>query len=215
MPWPNKARAEPARGRRTNGTIASTPRLPGAPKAGATRCQWKSGGALDDDRAPQNICYPCRKESGDAEGELLLGGTDKALYTGLINWLPVTAKGYWQIKMNSVVVQGVNPFCPNGCQAIVDTGTSLITGPTDDILSIQQLIGATPTNIGEFIVDCARLSSFPHVTFVLGGKQYTLTSEQYIRKFIVDCARLSSFPHVTFVLGGKQYTLTSEQYIRK
>lgn len=48
-----------------------------------------------------------------------------------------------------MAVQGVSSFCPRGCQVIVDTGTSLIAGPTNDILSLQQLIGATPTNIGE------------------------------------------------------------------
>ncbi|CAJ1054287.1 nothepsin [Xyrichtys novacula] len=118
----------------------------------------------------------------DPQGELLLGGTDETLYTGSINWLPVTAKGYWQIKMDSVAVQGMSSFCPQGCQAIVDTGTSLIAGPTNDVLSLQQLIGASPTNIGEFLIDCARLSSLPHVTFVLGGKEYTLTAEHYVRK---------------------------------
>uniref|UniRef100_A0A3P8U8K5 Nothepsin n=1 Tax=Amphiprion percula TaxID=161767 RepID=A0A3P8U8K5_AMPPE len=115
-------------------------------------------------------------------GELLLGGIDEALYSGPINWLPVTAKGYWQIKMDSVAVQGVSSFCPQGCQAVVDTGTSLIAGPTNDILNLQQLIGATPTNFGEFLIDCIRLSSLPHVTFVLGGTEYTLTAEQYVRK---------------------------------
>ncbi|XP_039646933.1 nothepsin [Perca fluviatilis] len=124
-----------------------------------------------------------RKTSrSNPEGELLIGGIDKLLYSGPINWLPVTAKGYWQIKMDSVAVQGVSSFCPRGCQAIVDTGTSLIAGPTTDILKLQQLIGATPSNIDEYLIDCARLSSLPHVTFVLGGIQYTLTAEQYVRK---------------------------------
>uniref|UniRef100_UPI0037E7FAA1 nothepsin n=1 Tax=Semicossyphus pulcher TaxID=241346 RepID=UPI0037E7FAA1 len=123
-----------------------------------------------------------RTSSSNPEGELLLGGKDETFYSGPINWLPVTAKGYWQIKMDSVAVQGVSSFCPRGCQAIVDTGTSLIAGPTNDILSLQQLIGASPTNIGEFLIDCARLSSLPHVTFILGGKEYTLTAEHYVRK---------------------------------
>ncbi|XP_073336756.1 nothepsin [Pagrus major] len=127
--------------------------------------------------------YLSRRTSNSyPEGELLLGGADEALYTGPISWLPVTSKGYWQIKMDSVAVQGVSSFCPRGCQAIVDTGTSLIAGPTADILNLQQLIGATPSNIGEFLIDCVRLSSLPHVTFVLGGKEYTLTAEQYVRK---------------------------------
>ncbi|XP_074554218.1 nothepsin [Halichoeres trimaculatus] len=127
--------------------------------------------------------YLSRKsKESNPEGELLLGGTDETFYTGPINWNPVTAKGYWQIKMDSVAVQGTSSFCPQGCQVIVDTGTSLIAGPTNDILNLQQLIGASPTNIGEFLIDCARLSSLPHVTFVLGGKEYTLSAEQYVRK---------------------------------
>uniref|UniRef100_A0A3Q0SVM5 Nothepsin n=1 Tax=Amphilophus citrinellus TaxID=61819 RepID=A0A3Q0SVM5_AMPCI len=127
--------------------------------------------------------YLSRKSSHTRPaGELLLGGTNEALYIGPIKWHPVTAKGYWQIRMDSVAVQGVSLFCPVGCEAIVDTGTSLIAGPTSDIVRLQQLIGATPSHFGEFVVDCARLSSLPQVTFVLNGTEYTLTSEQYIRK---------------------------------
>ncbi|XP_047431614.1 nothepsin [Mugil cephalus] len=131
-----------------------------------------------------------RTSSTDPEGELTLGGSNEALYTGPINWVPLSAKGYWQIKMDGVAVQGVNSFCPHGCQAIIDTGTSLIAGPTNDILNLQQLIGATPTNIGEFLIDCVRLSSLPQVTFVLGGKEYTLTSEHYVRKEMLGVQEL-------------------------
>ncbi|XP_056445559.1 nothepsin [Gadus chalcogrammus] len=121
-------------------------------------------------------------EAGGEGGELLLGGQDPDLYSGPINWLPVTAKGYWQIKMDGVAVQGVRSLCPHGCQAIVDTGTSLIAGPTNDIITLHQLIGATPTDIGEYLLDCNRLSSLPHVTFILGGVEYTLNAEEYVRK---------------------------------
>ncbi|XP_023681644.1 pepsin A-like [Paramormyrops kingsleyae] len=127
-----------------------------------------------------------KKSSSDPEGELLLGGVDEALYIGPIHWVPVTQRNYWQIKIDNVKVQGVQTLCTNSCQAIVDTGTSLIGGPTIDIMFLHQLIGATPTSIGEFLVDCARLSSLPLITFTLNGVDYPMPPESYIRKEILS-----------------------------
>lgn len=134
-------------------------------------------------------------------GELLIGGTDKSLYHGNIHWIPVSAQGYWQIKMDSVAVQGTRSLCRNGCQAIVDTGTSLIGGPPDEIMTLLQLIGASPSSIGEFVLDCTRLSSLPHVTFELAGKEFTLTPEQYVRKEMLGSRALcfSGFQAVDIV----------------
>ncbi|KAL6459960.1 hypothetical protein MHYP_G00317190 [Metynnis hypsauchen] len=122
------------------------------------------------------------------DGELLLGGVDEDLFVRPISWSPVTVKGYWQIKMDAVKVQGTTSFCrgdANSCQAVVDTGTSLIAGPTMDILILQQLIGATPTPFGEFLVDCARISSLPVISFVINGVEYSLTGETYVKKDVI------------------------------
>ncbi|KAF4114133.1 hypothetical protein G5714_004356 [Onychostoma macrolepis] len=118
-------------------------------------------------------------------GELLFGGVDETRFVSPVNWVPVTQKGYWQIRLDAVKVQGALSFCyrsTQGCEAIMDTGTSLIGGPARDVLLLQQFIGATPTAVGEYLVDCVRISSLPILSFLINNVEYSLTGEQYIRR---------------------------------
>ena len=40
------------------------------------------------------------------------------------------------------VTAGTVTVCPNGCDAIADTGTSLLVGPNDEVDKLNKLIGA-------------------------------------------------------------------------
>ncbi|XP_073523046.1 cathepsin E isoform X1 [Phyllobates terribilis] len=122
--------------------------------------------------------YMSRDSNSPEGGELVLGGYDTSRFSGQLNWAPVTVQGYWQIQVDSILVGGETEFCTQGCQAIVDTGTSMITGPSADIQLLQEYIGATETD-GEYGVSCSSLSYMPIVTFVINGISYNLTSEQY------------------------------------
>nr|XP_033808756.1 cathepsin E-B-like isoform X2 [Geotrypetes seraphini] len=126
--------------------------------------------------------FHLKSGNSDDGGELLIGGIDHSLYKGSIHWIPVIEKGYWKIKMDSVNIQGRNLLCANGCQAIVDSGTSLIIGPIAQITKLHEAIEATPLNNETYILDCRRLSSIPSITFTIGSKDYTLTAKQFVRK---------------------------------
>ncbi|KFW79385.1 Cathepsin D [Manacus vitellinus] len=124
--------------------------------------------------------YLNRDPSAQPGGELLLGGTDPKYYTGEFNWMNVTRKAYWQIHMDSLQVGNGTTVCDGGCEAIVDTGTSLITGPKTEVKQIQKAIGAKPLIKGEYLVPCDKVPTLPIITITLGGKPYDLTGEQYI-----------------------------------
>ncbi|XP_027744533.1 cathepsin D [Empidonax traillii] len=126
--------------------------------------------------------YLNRDPSAQPGGELLLGGTDPKYYTGEFRWMNVTRKAYWQIHMDSVEVGNGTTLCDGGCEAIVDTGTSLITGPKAEVKQIQKAIGAKPLIKGEYLVPCDKVPTLPIITITLGGKPYDLTGEQYILK---------------------------------
>ncbi|CAJ0956736.1 unnamed protein product [Ranitomeya imitator] len=126
--------------------------------------------------------YLNRNPDSEPGGELLLGGTDPTYFTGDFNYLNVTRKAYWQIRMDQLGVGDQLALCKGGCEAIVDTGTSLMIGPVEEVTALQKAIGAIPLIHGEYMVLCDKIPSMPVVTLRLGGLEYSLTAEQYVLK---------------------------------
>jgi len=109
---------------------------------------------------------------------VLFGEVDSKFYKGSIVYATVFLPSYWLILMGDMVVGGktINSCEFDGeCLAVVDTGTSIIVGPTYDI---QPVLDA----IGNVSADCSNVKNLPTIGFNIGGTVLKLGPEYYVIK---------------------------------
>jgi len=119
----------------------------------------------------------------EADGELTIGGYDETKYTGDLVWEPLSQATYWEIDLDDVSAGGTS--YASSTSGIVDSGTSLLTGPTSIVKDLAKSVGAKANVAGEYTVDCD--ATLPDITFTIGGNPYTLTGDEYIIKSGTTC----------------------------
>uniref|UniRef100_A0A8C4Y026 pepsin A n=1 Tax=Gopherus evgoodei TaxID=1825980 RepID=A0A8C4Y026_9SAUR len=108
---------------------------------------------------------------------VMFGGIDSSYYSGSLNLIPLSAETYWEITMDSVTMNGETIACSGGCQAIIDTGTSLLAGPSTGISNIEFYIGASD---GTVRISCSAMSSLPNIVFTINGIKFPVPPSAYI-----------------------------------
>lgn len=124
--------------------------------------------------------------SENFQGELVLGGVDPDHYTGEFSYADVIesapgAMGYWLLELDSVKVS--EKSVTSATKVIIDSGTSMITVPTEDIESIATALGGSqllpfPPYDQEYVVSCD--TEGPDISFEMGGETYTLGKDDYV-----------------------------------
>ncbi|NXD16633.1 PEPA protein, partial [Nothocercus nigrocapillus] len=115
---------------------------------------------------------------------VMFGGIDDSYTSGGISWIPLSAETYWQITMDSVTISDETIACASGCQAIIDTGTSLLAGPTSAIANIQYALGAD----SEGEISCSSISSLPDIVFNINGYSFPVPASGYILESDGTCS---------------------------
>ncbi|XP_027387949.1 pregnancy-associated glycoprotein 1-like [Bos indicus x Bos taurus] len=119
---------------------------------------------------------------GKAKGSVVMfGGVDHHYYKGELNWVPLIHAGDWSVHMDRISMKRKVIACSGGCEALVDTGTSLILGPRRLVNNIQKLIGATPQG-SEHYVSCFAVYTLPSIIFTINGINYPVPARAYIHK---------------------------------
>jgi Eukaryotic aspartyl protease len=143
----------------------------------------------------------------NAPGELTFGGYDSSKFVGDLTYVKLYSATYWSIVLDSI--QAGDYVHPNDSSkpiiGIVDSGTSLIAGPTKDIKAIATAVGAKPTFTGQYTVDCSTIDQLPDVIFTIDKKKYTIPGKATIIQAQGTC--LFAFMGMEFPPGGPQWIL--------
>merc|ERR1719463_425517 len=96
-------------------------------------------------------------------------------------WVPVTNPGYWQVEMEDITIHNERQnLCHGNCQVAVDTGTSLMGGPTDIINALSDKLSVTN--------NCSNYRTLPDLGFIVGEHILNLKPEDYIDKGEDGCS---------------------------
>lgn len=138
--------------------------------------------------APVFSFYLAREPSAKVGGELAFGGVDSAYVDGNITYTPVTHEAYWQFAVSSMQIGGGAQvqICQGGCQAIADTGTSLIVGPADDVRDLNKALGAVYQQGIYVLPSCDMVAKLPDVVITINKRAFPLRARDYILAFNND-----------------------------
>jgi|EP00956_Cyclotella_meneghiniana_P042873 hypothetical protein len=113
----------------------------------------------------------------ERDGELTIGGYDDAAFKGEITWIPLSEPKYWQVAIDSI---NLGSYSATATSGIVDSGTSLITGPSAEIMKIAVSVGAMPNLLGQYSIDCAKVPNLPSLEFTMSGKTFTVPGKDLV-----------------------------------
>jgi cathepsin D len=121
----------------------------------------------------------------NASSAVLLGGVDQKFYSGDFSYHKSYKyeglEAYWLIYGDDIKVGNEtagnckDPLTLNKCQFVVDTGTSILTGPSKRINPMIEKIGDVAEN-------CSNIDTLPDITITLADKDFVLESEYYVLK---------------------------------
>ncbi|CAD8192015.1 unnamed protein product [Paramecium pentaurelia] len=124
----------------------------------------------------QNIfTFHLNRATGNSGSQLIFGGSDDSQIKGQWVYHNVHEQFYWSIMAEEIRVGNKNTgICSqqHKCKMVIDTGTTLLTGPTKEVRTLLSMIRVEPK--------CQNFQTMPDITFVIDGNNYVLQPKDYI-----------------------------------
>uniref|UniRef100_A0A8D0VAZ6 Peptidase A1 domain-containing protein n=1 Tax=Sus scrofa TaxID=9823 RepID=A0A8D0VAZ6_PIG len=123
------------------------------------------------------------------------------------------AQPVFAFYLSTITWRGYVVACKSGCQAVIDTGSSLLIGPTKEVINIQKLINAKPFQ-EEFLIQCSTMNTLPDFIFTINNVQYPVPARAYIQKGSSTGRCYSNFSGGTEDLSDKEFWILGDVFLR-
>lgn len=118
-------------------------------------------------------------DGGDSE--VTFGGYKSEYLASDILWARVDLESYWQVSIDDITFDNQpKKLCGGGCNVAVDTGTSMLAGPSDLVDKLTNMLGAKD--------DCSNFNSLPKLGFQIGDKVLNLKPDDYMDSKGSECS---------------------------
>ncbi|KAH7104125.1 acid protease [Auriculariales sp. MPI-PUGE-AT-0066] len=138
-------------------------------------------------------------------GVFTLGGVDTSQYTGDIEFLSVTAQNFWTLPMKALTINGQS-MSVSGTSAAIDTGTTLIGGPSDIVQEIYNQIGGRPGTgelNGLWVYPCS--VGDVKVTLNFGGSTWSMSPKDFLFQQYTTSQCIGAFIDLDLGDSGPQW----------
>lgn len=115
------------------------------------------------------------------DSELTFGGYRKEKTASDIVWAPVKRESWWQVAVDDITFNNKpQNLCDGECQVAVDTGTSMLAGPSDLTDKLSSMLNPKE--------DCSNFNSLPNLGFQFGDKVLNLRPDDYMDRSSDGCS---------------------------
>merc|ERR1719335_535408 len=120
--------------------------------------------------------------SDEGESEISFGGYKSEQILSQVLWAPVNKQSYWQVAIDDVTFDNApTGLCgAEGCQVAVDTGTSLLAGPTEIMEALDEKLDVKS--------DCSNFDQLPMLGFSINGQVLNLRPADYVDRTEDGCS---------------------------
>jgi hypothetical protein len=120
----------------------------------------------------------------------MFGDPDPQYFHSPLIFVPLSHHGFWQVALLGIRVDETSlRLCTSGCHMLVDSGTSLITGPPLQVDLLLKELQISP--------DCFNIHQLPSVLIELDGVILALEPQDYVIRLRSKLGQVSCAPSFT------------------